>query len=141
MVLGTMVGSAMLTSCASATRKTVNESNLIAGTRTGKWFIEVDNKGVYELIFYRRQPVSGLTLNKPAKEKSGKLRGAIPVAATRLRIAQFDETVQTKDGQTNTKFTVSLEKGRYELETMLCDNNGKDLCSAYYTRVELKNIE
>jgi hypothetical protein len=87
---------------------------------------------------YRWHPVSGLAINEPAKDKSGRLRGAVPVASARLKVGQYDETKQTAQGQVNVKFIVSLDKGRYELETMLCDKDGKELCSAYYTKVELK---
>jgi hypothetical protein len=115
-----------------------NDANLFAGDRKGKWFIEVDSRGVYEITLYRWHPVSGLGLNHPDKDKSGKVRGAVPVVSARLNVGQFDQSVQTTGDQTNAKFTVSLEKGKYELSTMFYDSEGKELCSAYYTKVEFK---
>jgi len=115
-----------------------NLGNLMAGNRTGKWNIEVDTKGVYDIILYRWHPVSGLPLNKPAEDNAGNLRGAIPVGRARLKIAGFDQMVKTADNQAEVKFTVSLDTGHYELETWFFDRNGKELCSAYYTMVDLK---
>lgn len=115
-----------------------NLANLMAGNRIGKWNIEVDTKGVYDIILYRWHPVSGLALNKPAEDNEGKLRGAIPVGRARLKIAEFDQIVETADNQVEVKFTVALDPGHYELETWFFDRNGKELCSAYYTLVDLK---
>jgi len=115
-----------------------NLGNLMAGNRTGKWNIEVDTKGVYDIILYRWHPVSGLPLNKPAEDNEGRLRGAIPVGRARLKIADFDQIVETADNQVEVKFTVTLDTGHYELETWFFDRNGKELCSAYYTMVDLK---
>ena len=37
------------------------------------------------------------------------------------------------------KFTLTLDTGHYEPETWFYDMSGKELCSAYYTMVDLKN--
>ncbi len=115
-----------------------NDGNLFAGDSKGKWFIEADSKGDYEVTLYRWHPVSGIALNEPAEDKAGRTRGAVPVVSARLKVGQFDEIVQTTDGQASAKFMVSLDKGSYELETMFYDKEGNELCSAYYTKVELK---
>lgn len=115
-----------------------NLGNLMAGNRVGKWNIDVDTRGVYDITLYRWHPVSGLPLNKPAEDNTGNLRGAVAVAEARLKIAGFDQTVKTTDNQTEVKFTITLDPGQYELETWFYDNSGKELCSAYYTMVDLK---
>ena len=114
-----------------------NTGNLISANAFGKWYVNVDTKGLYEITLYRWHPGSGLAINAPMLDKSGKIRGAIPIGKGRLKIGEFDETINIADGQTEVKFTLPLETGKFELQTWFEDSNEKLLCSAFYTKVEL----
>jgi len=113
-----------------------NQGNLIAGDRIGSWEIMVETAGKYEVTFYRWHPVSGIALNAPSIV-SNKEAGGIPVAQARLKVSDFDKTINTSSGQTEAKFTLDLNKGITKIETWFLDKTGKPLCSAYYTKVEL----
>lgn len=117
-----------------------NISQLFVGNHIGSWDVNVETTGKYEITLYRWHPSSGVALNAPLVNNiwsDNKKVGAIPVAQARLKVGDFEQTAKTSDGQTQTKFTIELKTGTNKIETWFLDKNGKSLCSAYYTKVEL----
>ena len=116
-----------------------NRGNLLAGNTIGKWNIKVDKGGSYEVTLLRWHPASGLALSAPLPDAPPKNNGALPIANARLKIGDFDKSVNTNNDQKEVKFTINLDEGDYEVETWFMDKTGKPLCSAFYTKMELKN--
>lgn len=113
-----------------------NPGNLAVGTAVGTWHIIVEQDGEYEFELRRWARESGIALNAPLNEKTR--RSARPIAKARLKIGDFDKTIATPDGSTAATFVVPVKAGRATLETWFLDNNGKVLCSAFYTQVTKK---
>jgi hypothetical protein len=59
------------------------------------------------------------------------------VAQARLRIGDYDQAVYTEPDQSAVKFSVPLKQGVHQIETWFMDQDGNELCSAYYTNTEL----
>ncbi len=116
-----------------------NSGNLIAANTIGAWNINVEKKGLYEVTLSRWHPASGLALNAPAEDEAGRKRGSVPIESARLKIGSFDETLRTFNDQNDVKFKVELNTGNFEVRTWLNDKDGKPLCSAFYTKMELVN--
>jgi len=113
-----------------------NMGNLLAGNHTGSWDIKVEATGKYEITLSRWHPASGLELDAPMLFNN-KLRGAVPISMARVKIGNYDNTVITAPGQKEVKFQVDIPQGFDKLETWFMDEKNKEICSAYYTNVEL----
>ena len=74
-----------------------------------------------------RTPLSG-------KPNSGRAR---PIAKARLKIGDFDRTIDCPPDSTAASFTVPLQAGKTTVETFFLDEKGDVLCSAFYTQVKL----
>ncbi len=114
-----------------------NSWNLNDGTAIGYWNVIVEKAGTYEFTLSRWHPASGWALtaydeNAHNGEKSGR-----PIARARLKVGDFDKTVETDQDQSLVKFKVELPEGKTKVATCLLDKDGKELCSAFYTNVEL----
>jgi arylsulfatase A-like enzyme len=108
--------------------------------RNGFWHIEVARPGRYEIELRRwpREADAPLTAAlSPHKGEDGTTAAgaALPIAAARLRVGENDvkKTVGSKDHKA--VFTVELPKGRTTLQTWFYDQNGKEICGAYYVYV------
>ena len=112
-------------------------NNLLAGNRIGSWEVLVEKSGTYELTLSRWHPASGMAITGSMKDTAGRNRGALPVKQARLRIGDYDRTISTETDQAEVKFKVELPEGIHKIETWFLDGEGKQLCSAYYTKGEL----
>ncbi|TWU44260.1 Arylsulfatase [Novipirellula aureliae] len=127
---------AMLYSCDWHGAYADNINNLIAGDRIGAWDVLVEKTGMYELTLSRWHPASGMALTASIKDSTGRNAGAIPVKQARLRIGDYDRTIRTETDQAEVKFKVELTEGIHKIETWFMDEDGEQLCSAYYTKAE-----
>ncbi len=116
-----------------------NINNLLAGNRIGSWEVLVETSGMYEFTLSRWHPASGMALTDSMKDTTGRTRGDLPVKQARLRIGRYDRTVSTKVDQAEVRFRVELPEGVHKIETWFMDEEGKQLCSAYYTKADLVN--
>ncbi len=57
------------------------------------------------------------------------------IAEARLRIGSVDRKRSVKAGDKAAEFTVSLPRGRAELQTWFYDSAGTELCGAYYVYI------
>lgn len=111
--------------------------------RNGSWHLTIAEPGDYEFELRRWPRESGLKLNEntPAvKVTDGQLpQGvALPVAKGRLRIGGFDATAKpAADGQ-SIRIETPLKPGQLELKTWLLDEQGQEICGAYYVYVKRK---
>ena len=114
-----------------------NSSNLLAANTFGTWHLTVETKGMYTITLYRWHPVSGLPLDAPLTDGQGRTRGAIPVRKAGIQAGEYEATTNASSGQTEVTFTLPLDTGTVDLRTWFADEKGREICSAFYTRVEL----
>ena len=114
-----------------------NFGNLASGKGIGRWHVMVEKAGKYEFTLSRWAPEADTPLAAPLAGPMGKGR-AVPIARARLKIGEVDLTGPAPDGAKSVSFTADLKGGKALLETWFQDDNGKPLCSAYYTKVERK---
>jgi arylsulfatase A-like enzyme len=112
-----------------------NFGNLAAGNRIGSWDVLVERKGQYRITLSRWHPAAAAALDAPLEGPMGKGK-AVPIAKARVKVGGADVSQPTISGQKQVLFTVPLDAGKTQLSTWFYDGNGKELCSAYYTRVE-----
>ncbi len=118
-----------------------NRGNLIEGDKKGYWNVRVERDGLYEFTLYRWWPHSDKRLTEAMHGDTTRGRGAVPIASAGLTIGDVKlkaDAPRDKEGAKSVSFTAPLKRGEYRLQTMFYDKNGKELCSAYYTRVERK---
>ena len=78
--------------------------------------------------------MSGRAILKSDQANFGRAR---PIAKARLKIGDFDRTIDCPPGSTVASFTVPLQAGKTTVETFFLDEKGEVLCSAFYTQVKL----
>jgi len=83
----------------------------------------------------RWHPAADSALDAPLEGPRGKGK-AVPIAKARVKVGDADVSRPTVSGQKQVSFTVRLDAGETQLSTWFYNDDGKALCSAYYTRVE-----
>ena len=110
-----------------------NRSGLIKARGNGYFDIKVHQKGKYE-IELRRWPEESLkSLSEPFEKN--KVKGAIPITKSRLRIADHDTIMQLDKNAKLAKFTLTLNSGVEKLQAEFLDANGGVLCGALYVKI------
>jgi hypothetical protein len=94
----------------------------------GKWMVEIQRDGEYELEL-RRWPKE---INVPINGIAGKDTEPINAAKARIIIKNIDMTQKIQEGSTNTVFKCRLKKGKAALQTWFIDPNEQNICGAYY---------
>ncbi len=113
-----------------------NEWNLYAGDAIGWWDVIVENAGSYEFTLSRWHPESGMALTDSFELRKNDFRGGLPIAKARIRVGDHEQTIETKDGQQQVKFTMELKAGPTKVETWFLDKDDHEICSAFYTGAE-----
>ena len=110
-----------------------NRGGLIGAKGNGYWDIIVDRDGAYDIELRRWPKESG---KRFVEFFSGTVKhGARPIAKARLKIADFDKTVDTKADDSCATFSVNLKAGKTTLFTELQNKDGTPLCGAMYVTV------
>ena len=114
-----------------------NFGNLARGDRIGRWHVSVERDGTYEITLRRWAPEADTALAAPLAGPMGRGK-AVPIAKARLKIGAADASKPAPPGAKSVSFTVHLRAGKTLLETWFYNEDGKALCSAYYTEVKRK---
>ncbi len=109
-----------------------NRGGLTQGTALGYWNVIVDQPGIYEIELRRYAKESNKTFTESVEGPENEGRGARPVAATNLRVAGGNYTINAPAGSTHTTFQVRLPAGKTQINTALLDSGDRSLCSAMY---------
>jgi hypothetical protein len=97
--------------------------------------------GSYEFALRRWPKEAGIAISAGAPEakltdgvySAGK---ALPIAKARLKIGDFDQTLPVVATDKTVIFTVPLKTtARLQMQTWFYDEQGKELCGAYYVYV------
>lgn len=112
-----------------------NPGNLRAANTTGYWNVIVERDGDYAFELRRWPEESNKPLTEAFAGPDRKDPSARPIAKARLIVGDFDQTIDTKPGDTVARFTVNLKAGRARIEGRFLDDRGKTLCGAMYTTV------
>lgn len=114
-----------------------NSDNQIEGKAKGGWDIDVLSAGDYHVELSRWPFESGKSLTEGRLKGSLNGPGALPVAKVQLIVADFNQAVDTKQGDKSATFTLNLKVGKTKLTGNLLDKDGKIICGAMYVRVSL----
>ncbi|MHC4646853.1 MAG: arylsulfatase [Planctomycetota bacterium] len=113
----------------------------MAAAINGPWKINVARAGRYRVAL-RRWPVEAVTAlgdGLPAKsgfEDTFPEGKALPIAGARLKVRSFDKTLAVSGSELEAVFDVELESGPATLQTWFLDDDGEELCGAYYVYVK-----
>jgi arylsulfatase A-like enzyme len=107
----------------------------------GAWNVVVDRNGEYEIELRRwpREADAPLSAELPPTKFADGLSApgtALPITKARLQIADFDESRRTAAGDKAVTFVATLKAGRTQLQTYYYDEEGNELCGAYYVYVQ-----
>ena len=108
--------------------------------RNGAWNVEVSRAGEYEVALRRWPAEAGTAIRagRPIiKHADGQfpVGVALPVAAARLKVGDFDATRPVGDTDTAVTVTTKLPAGRTKLRTWFLDADAKEIGGAYYVTV------
>jgi len=106
----------------------------LKGGKNSHWNVLVDRDGEYEFTLSRYAIEADTAMDAPLTIRGYKVT-ALPVASARMKINEFDSALPVVSGQKTVTFEVKLKAGKTRLHTWLYDNSGKELCGAYYVRV------
>lgn len=112
-----------------------NPGGLQAANGTGSWHVDVVQPGRYRIELSRWPFESGKALAEGTDPQSKHQRGARPIAAANLQIADGNYTLDAAPDALNVPFCVKLPAGKTQLRTHFMDAEDRTLCSAIYTRV------
>ena len=113
-----------------------NPGTLALGAGKGRWEVEIESDGEYQVELSRWPFESGKTLIEGTKGSSGS-PGARPIAKAQLIIAKDKWAMDTKPEDKSATFTVRLAAGKTKLAAEFLDKDGKLLCNAFYVKVTL----
>ncbi len=122
-----------------------NMQNLRQGVnRNGPWHLAVERAGEYEIALRRwpKEADAAISAGVPAfKAVDGGLPPgrALPIVRARLKIGKVDEAKPVVAGAKEIVFQVKLRAGaRERMQTWFYDEDGKELCGAYFAYVRRK---
>lgn len=135
---------AMLTACEWLDVFVDQQGQVRRGVKkNGVWHLTVAEPGDYEFELRRWPRESGLKLNAGTaalKVTDGQLvEGvALPVDHGSLKIESFEAAARPDENGQSITFRVPLAPGPVELTTRFLDEQGKEICGAYYVYVKRK---
>ncbi|HBO43379.1 MAG TPA: arylsulfatase [Planctomycetaceae bacterium] len=109
--------------------------------RNGTWHIEVEQAGRYEIALCRWPREADTALTASTTPHTGEdcffARGkALPIARARLRVAEHEVEKDVRPEDHEAVFTLELPKGKTTLRSSFHNEEGKELCGAYYVYVK-----
>ncbi|MFH1302244.1 MAG: arylsulfatase [Planctomycetota bacterium] len=135
---------AMLTACEWLDVFVDQQGQVRRGDRkNGSWHLIVDQPGTYELELRRWPRESRLRLDEGApalKVTDGQfVTGvALPIARAKIKIGTFEATAKPDNGGESITFAVPLKSGPVKLKTWMQNEQGQEICGAYYVYVKRK---
>lgn len=109
--------------------------------KNGIWHLRVAQPGTYtfELRRWPRESRLKLEAGLPATTVTDGVYPpgqAFPIASARIKIGDVQKDSTPSDDGTSIRFTAELTEGDVELRTWMLDNNGSEICGAYYVYVQ-----
>jgi arylsulfatase len=109
--------------------------------RNGAWRLSVDRAGRYEIALCRWPLEANAAIASgvpPYRAVDGKFIAgvALPIARARLVVGQTDQTISVAPGDKAAVFTADLAHGPTDLQTWFYDEEGNEVCGAYYVHVK-----
>ena len=109
---------------------------LSGGGHNGTWHISVEESAEYEFELRRwptqaDAPISA-SATKPGYDNEGK---ALPIVMARIEIADVELSKPVAPEDRSITFKMNLNTGKTQLKTWFLDEQGNDLCGAYYLSV------
>jgi arylsulfatase len=110
--------------------------------KNGVWHLEVERDGKYEVVLRRWPAEADLPITAASPEYRGTggvypAGAALPVAAARVAVADFDQTIAVGADQAQAaSFQVTLARGPVELQTWFYNRDGNEICGAYFVYVQ-----
>jgi hypothetical protein len=109
--------------------------------KNGVWHVEIDRAGRYEFALARwpreaQTPIAGSVPPYQAADGLYPAGVALPVAKARLKIGDIDQALPVHAGDTEIRFSTTLEAGPARLQTWFYAADGREICGAYYVYVQ-----
>jgi hypothetical protein len=108
--------------------------------KNGVWHLEVEREGKYEFSLRRWPAEAELPIVAAASEYRG-VDGtypagvALPIAKARIKIGDIDQSAAVGLEDAAVAFQLVLARGPARLQTWFYDENGKEICGAYFVYV------
>ena len=111
-----------------------------ADRKNGTWHLTVDRAGTYRMELRRWPRESGLSLQASVPETQVVdgtfVKGeSLPIDSATVQIGDITKTLQPDESLSFFATTVDLEPGPIELTATFLDDNGNEICGAYYVYV------
>lgn len=110
--------------------------SIAGGPRGAPWniLVEPDRGGNYEITLRRWPADTGAALDGNVTPPGT----AVPIRAATLKVAGQEHHLDIAPGAQDVTFKVKLPEGHTQLHAWFQDAGGKDLCGAYFARVNRK---
>jgi arylsulfatase len=125
-----------------------NQAGVAKGAGQGRWPVRIDKEGVYRIEVRRWPRETGAAMDgvpKKGKKVDAVLRDksvtstlydakpqALPVKQVHLKIGEDVEKVAVGKGMAFVAIKARLKAGPIDIEAILLDASGKELCGAFY---------
>jgi arylsulfatase A-like enzyme len=108
--------------------------------KNGVWHLEVETDGEYQFELRRWPAETDFAMTAASPEHRGEDGGypagtALPIAKARIKIADFESEAAVAASAAAVTFNATLTKGPAQLQTWLYDQQGGELCGAYFVYV------
>jgi len=125
-----------LTSCDWDGAYTDNWWQLRTGGHNGVWHIFVEESAEYEFELSRWPADADAAISASAKRQGyDNVGDALPIVEAQIKIADVVLSKPVSQSDKSIIFKISLNAGDTQLKTWFLDNEGNDLCGAYYVSV------
>jgi arylsulfatase A-like enzyme len=110
-----------------------NQSMILKGPKVrGHWALETKRAGRYRIRCFRWPEESNMKLTDAPKNSM-----PWPIAKARLKLGEFERTIDVLPGDSCAEFEVDLKSGRTTLQADFLDAEGEVIGTAYY--VDIRN--
>ncbi|MEM9365782.1 MAG: arylsulfatase [Planctomycetota bacterium] len=109
--------------------------------KNGVWHLFADQAGFYTIELRRYPRESGLGLRAefpptPVTDGTFLAGRKLPIAVARLEVAGQEHMMRPDEDQRSLSTTVELPAGPLEMKATFLDDQGNELCGAYYVYIE-----
>ncbi len=128
-----------LTSCDWDGAYVDNWWQLRTGGHNGVWHIMVEESAEYEFELSRWPAEADAAISASATRQGfDNVGDALPIVKAQIKIADIVLSKLVSHEDKSIKFQIKLNAGETKLKTWFFDNEGNDLCGAYYVSVKKK---
>lgn len=108
--------------------------------KNGVWHVEIQRAGTYEFTLRRwpeeaDAPIAAGTPEHRGPDGNYPPGVALPIAMARLKAGDFEQSSVVNPADKSIMFTANLQPGPLDVQTWFSDEQGQDICGAYFVYV------